>query len=184
MHGQSVTVENIGKTVTDGFEKVSNKMNDFASSDKPRNGLQRLGDVVVTIFGFLLKFIAILVGVILLPVLLLVVFVLVVVAFALMVGGTGILYHLSPFGSDVLAGAPLPLAIMGCIGVILLIGIPVFSLLYAICTQLFKIKPLPVPFRWTLLGFWIVSLILCGIYVYQMGISGINTLPWYNIFTV
>ena len=28
MRGQSVTVENIGKTVTDGFEKVSNNVND------------------------------------------------------------------------------------------------------------------------------------------------------------
>lgn len=184
MRGQSVTVENIGKTVTDGFEKISNNMNDLVNSQKPRNFLQRLGDLIVTVFGFLLKFIAILVGVILLPVLLLIVFVLVVVFFALMIGGAGAFYHLSPFGPDMFAGAPLPLAIMGCIGVIFLIGIPVFALLYAICGQLFKIKPLPVPFRWTLLGLWIVSLILCGVYVYQMGINGITTLPWYNIFTV
>ena len=35
MRGQSVTLENIGKTVTDGFEKVSNNVNDYMSSDKP-----------------------------------------------------------------------------------------------------------------------------------------------------
>lgn len=184
MRGKSVTVENIGKTVTDGFEKVSNNVNDYINSDKPRNSLQKFGDLIVTIFGFLLKFIVILFSVILLPILLLVVFVLLVVVFALMVGGTSALYHFSPFGSDMFAGMPPSLAIVGCIGVILLIGIPVFSLLYAICCTLFKIKPLPVPFRWTLLGLWIISLILCGVYVYQVGISGITTLPWYNFFTV
>ena len=42
MRGQSVTLENIGKTVTDGFEKVSNNVNNYMSSDKPRSFLQKL----------------------------------------------------------------------------------------------------------------------------------------------
>ena len=87
MRGQSVTVENIGKTVTDGFEKVSNNVNDFISSDKPRNFFQKLADVFVLVIGFILKFFIILAGIFLLPPLVLVVFILVVVTFALLMGG-------------------------------------------------------------------------------------------------
>ena len=125
MRGQSVTLENIGKTVTDGFEKVSNNVNDYMSSDKPRSFLQKLADLFVGVVGFILKFLAILIGIILLPPLLLVAFILVVVTFALIAGGTGFLYQLSPFGANLIAGAPISLAIMGCIGFILLIGIPI-----------------------------------------------------------
>ena len=43
MRGESVTIENIGKTVTNGFEKVSNKANEYINSDKPRTALQKMG---------------------------------------------------------------------------------------------------------------------------------------------
>ena len=176
MRGKSVTLENIGKTVTDGFEKVSSNVNDYMSSDKPRSFLQQLADLFVNVVGFILKFLAILIGIILLPPLLLVAFILVVVTFALIAGGTGVLYHLSPFGADLLAGTPIPLAIMGCIGFILLIGIPIFALVYAICMQLFKAKPLPNTAKWTLLILWIISVALSVIYFYQTGINGWSTL--------
>lgn len=184
MRGKSVTLENIGKTVTDGFEKVSSNVNDYISSDRPRSFLQKLADLFVGVIGFILKFLAILIGIIILPVLLLIVFILVVVIFALIVGGTGVLYHLSPFGMDLYSGAPIPLAIMGCIGVILLIGIPLFALVYAICGQLFNLKQLPVPARWTLVILWILSLTLSIIYFYQTGINGWSSLPWQNFFNV
>lgn len=184
MRGKSVTLENIGKTVTDGFEKVSNNVNDYVNSDKPRSFLQQLADLFVNVVGFILKFLAILIGIILLPPLLLVAFILVVVTFALIAGGTGVLYHLSPFGADLLAGTPIPLAIMGCIGFILLIGIPIFALVYAICMQLFKAKPLPNTAKWTLLILWIISVALSVIYFYQTGINGWSTLPWYNFFNI
>ncbi len=184
MRGKSVTLENIGKTVTDGFEKVSSNVNDYMSSDKPRSFLQQLADLFVNVVGFILKFLAILIGIILLPPLLLVAFILVVVTFALIAGGTGVLYHLSPFGADLLAGTPIPLAIMGCIGFILLIGIPIFALVYAICMQLFKAKPLPNTAKWTLLILWIISVALSVAYFYQTGINGWSTLPWYNFFNI
>ena len=123
-------------------------------------------------------------GIILLPPLLLVAFILVVVTFALIAGGTGFLYQLSPFGANLIAGAPISLAIMGCIGFILLIGIPIFALVYAICMQLFKAKPLPNTAKWTLLILWLVSVVLCVIYFYQTGINGWSTLPWYNFFNI
>ena len=174
MRGQSVTVENIGKTVTDGFEKVSNNVNDFISSDKPRNFFQKLADVFVLVIGFILKFF--MAGIFLLPPLVLVVFILVVVTFALLMGGAGFIYNLSPFGADLINGAPLSMAIMGCIGTILFIGIPIFSLIYAICSQLFKIRPLPTQARWILLALWLISLVLCGVYIHQSGML----YDWHN----
>ena len=183
MRGQSVTVENIGKTVTDGFEKVSNNVNDFISSDKPRNFFQKLADVFVLVIGFILKFFIILAGIFLLPPLVLVVFILVVVTFALLMGGAGFIYNLSPFGADLINGAPLSMAIMGCIGTILFIGIPIFSLIYAICCQLFKVRPLPTQARWILLALWLISLVLCGVYIHQSGMTGMITGTVYTVGT-
>ncbi len=181
MRGESVTVENIGKTVTDGFERISNNVNDYMNSDKPRTFLQKLADTFVLIIGFILKFIAILLGIVLLPILLLIVFVLFITATAmigLIGGGTELLYNLSPFGTAFSTGAPTGLILMGCIGTILLIGIPVFSLVYAICNQLFHVKPMPTQAKWTLLALWGISLILCSIYFYQAGIHGWLPYPW------
>ena len=133
------------------------------------------------LFGFILKFTAILIGLLLLPPLGLIVFILVVITFAILVGGTQVLYQLSPFGADWVAGAPTSLVIMGCIGIILLIGIPIFSLAYAICTQLFKVKPLPNAAKWTLVILWLVSIALSIVYFYQTGINGWSTLPWFEL---
>ena len=140
MRGKSVTLETIGQTVTDGFEKVSNNVNDYISSDKPRSFFQKIADLFVTVFGFLLKFGAVLVGIILLPPLLLVVFILFVITIALIGGGAGILYQLSPFGMDLYNGIPVYMAVIGCIGIILLIGIPAIALLFAIFGQLFNLN--------------------------------------------
>ena len=180
MRGESVTLENIGKTVTDGFEKVSNNVNDYISSDKPRTFFQKLADLFVNVVGFILKFLVILIGILLLPPLLLVAFILVVITFALFTGGTSMLYELSPFGTDLLAGAPTYLVMMGCIGVFLLIGIPIFSIVYAICIQLFKVKSLPTTAKWTLFILWILSIALSLVYFYTTGINGWSTLPWFN----
>ncbi len=184
MRGKSVTLENIGKTVTDGFEKVSDNVNDYINSGKPRSFFQKLGDLIVGIVGFILKFLAILVGIILLPVLLFIVFILVIVMIALVGGGTGLLYNLSPFGADIISGTPVVLAILGCIGFILLIGIPLFSLVYAICTQFFKAKPIPNMAKWTLFILWIIALGMSIYYFYHTGINGWSSIPWYNIISV
>lgn len=169
MRGERVTVETIGKTVTDGVENISNEMSDLINSERPRNFFQKLADTFVAIVGFILKFLMIVIGIVLLPPLAIVIFALIVMTFALIIGGAGFIYNITPFGTDLINGAPLSMTILGCIGTILFIGIPVFSLVYAICTQLFKAKPLPTSAKWTLLVLWIVALIICSIYVRQSG---------------
>ena len=180
MRGKSVTLETIGQTVTDGFEKVSNNVNDYISSDKPRSFFQKIADLFVTVFGFLLKFGAVLVGIILLPPLLLVVFILFVITIALIGGGAGILYQLSPFGMDLYNGIPVYMAVIGCIGIILLIGIPAIALLFAIFGQLFNLKPLPNPAKWTLLVIWILALIGSIIYFVNLGLPARRPYLWHN----
>lgn len=179
MRGESVTIENIGKTVTGGFEKVEHNAREFIQSDKPRNLFQKLADALVQIIGFVLKFLVVLVGVISLPVLVLVLFVLMALVFALLVGGSSLLYQISPFGWDFYAGAPWGLVIMGCISFILFLGIPVFYIGYAICQSFFHVKPLNASAKWTLVILWCLSIILTGIYFYQTGLSGWNSLPWH-----
>ena len=126
----------------------------------------------------ILKFIAILAGIILFPILGLVLFVLLIVAFALLVGGTGVLYHFSPFGMDWYSGAPTALVFMGCISFIIFLGIPVFYIGYAICRSFFHVKPLTATAKWILIVLWMLSIILSGVYFYQTGINGWSSLPW------
>ena len=99
MRGEAVTVENIGKTVTDGFEKVANGVNDYMRSDKPRTFLQKLGDALVMIVGWFLKICLVIFAIICSPVLFVfgVVFVaLLFAAIAVAVGGGAALISFFP----------------------------------------------------------------------------------------
>lgn len=185
MRGKSVNLQNIGKSVTDGFEKTSAHINDYISSDKPRTTLQKFADFLVTFVGVLLKVFAIIIGIILLPVLVLVIFVLFIVIFALFAGGAGALIGTLPFiGPEInfITAVPTYLTVLGSIGAILLLGIPVIALIYLLCGKIFKLSPMPNPAKWILLGLWIVSLILCLVYAYHVGYpphwGHIDWLPW------
>ena len=76
MKGMKVNVENIGKTVTDGFEKV----NDYVKSEKSRTILQKIGEGIVSIVGFLIKAILVVAAICCTPIL----FVLLVVFMSLL----------------------------------------------------------------------------------------------------
>ncbi len=175
MRGESITVENIGKTVTDGFERVSNNVNDYIHSDKTRTGAQRLADGFVSVLGIVLKVFAVLLGIILFPPLLLVLFVMVVVIIALIAGGLGggfgLLYQLMPSTNwNMLSTYPEWMLIGASICTILLIAIPVISVIYAICSQIFKFRPLPVGVKWALVIVWIISLIMNIFFASRYGI--------------
>lgn len=180
MRGESVTLENIGKTVTDGFEKVSGNVNDYVSSDKPRTFLQKLADLFVTVIGAILKFFAVIIGIVLIPVLLLIVFVLVVVTFALVVGGTGLIYQLSPLSSfEFIQDVPLYVSLLGSITIILLLGIPAVTLIYSICTQWFNLKPIATKAKWALLAVWFIALVGLSFYINYVGFPGFHQGDWF-----
>jgi phage shock protein PspC (stress-responsive transcriptional regulator) len=179
MRGESVTVENIGKTVTDGFERVSKNVNEYVHSDKPRTTLQKLGDAIVTIFGAIIKVLAILLSIILFPPLLLVLFVLVIVFFALIAGlfggGFGLLYGLMPFAQwDTLSVYPDGWLIGASISGILVIAIPIISLIYLACVQLFKWKPMASGAKWTLIILWVIAFAATIILGVNFGLPAFN----------
>ena len=96
MRGESVTLENIGKTVTHGFEKVSEGVNNYVASDKPRSVIQKFADLFVQIMGVLIKMIFVFLAIILAPILLITFFVFLVVTFAMLFGGVSFLNNLMP----------------------------------------------------------------------------------------
>lgn len=186
MRGESVTIENIGKTVTDGFEKVSNNVNEYVNSGKPRNTLQKLGDAFVTIIGAIIKVLGVLIGIILLPPILIILFVLVVVFFAMIVallgGGIGILGVLMPFADwNILSSYPETSLLLASISSILLIGIPIIALVYLIGGQAFNWKPMSSGMKWTLLILWIIALISSIIFANNIGPLWDNWHYWDNL---
>ena len=174
MRGENITLETIGQTVTDGFEKVSHNVNDYIKSDKHRNFFQKTADLIVSVFGFLLKFVAILIGIIMLPILLLVVFILFIVGIALIAGGTSVIYSLFPAGCVLMNGMPVYMTAIGCIGMILLIGIPVVALFYIVCGHFFNLKPMTTPAKWTLLVLWLISVAGGIVYLVNIGLPTLS----------
>ena len=165
MRGEAVTVENIGKTVTDGFEKVANGVNDYMRSDKPRTFLQKLGDGLVMIAGWFLKICLVIFAIICSPILFVfgVVFVaLLFAAITVAVGGGAALISHFPMADLVLSTSPLSAIVMYIAG-ILLVGIPLVSLVWAIFSQIFKWQPMNSGLKWTLVILWIVSAACFGI---------------------
>jgi len=171
MRGEAVTIENIGRTVTDGFEKMVNGVNDYMSSEKPRTFLQKFSDTLVMIAGWFLKICLIIFAIICSPVLFVfgVMFVaLLFVAIMVAIGGSAILIALFPTMDVVLPDSPL-IAIVMYIAGILVVGIPLLSLVWSIFSQLFKWQSMNTGLKWTLVILWIVSVACCCICYLMQG---------------
>ncbi|MEL5892534.1 PspC domain-containing protein [Bacteroides sp. GD17] len=182
MRGEAVTVENIGKTVTDGFEKMANGVNDYMKSDKPRTALQKLGDTLVMIAGWILKLCVVIFAIICSPILFVVGVVFVALLFAAVmvaVGGGAALISLFPMFDVVLPTSPLSAIVLYIAG-ILVVGIPLVSLVWAIFGQVFKWQPMNSGLKWTLVILWIVSAACFGI---CFAIQG-ATFPELGIFNI
>ena len=165
MRGEAVTVENIGKTVTDGFEKVANGVNDYMKSDKPRTFLQKLGDALVMVAGWFFKICLVIFAIICSPLVFVFGVVFVALLFAAVmvaIGGGAALISMFPTFDVILPTSPLSAIVMYIAG-ILLVGIPLVSLVWAIFSQIFKWQPMASGLKWTLVILWIVSAAVFGI---------------------
>ena len=176
MRGETVTVENIGKTVTNTFDKVACDVNDYMKSDKPRTHLQKVGDVLMRIFSVVLKAFMILFVAMIVPVL----FVLAVALFILIILTAITLIK----GSAVLIATgmtlpPNPLSFMlMCIAGVLVVGIPIAILLWLALGWLCKWKQSTTP-KWGLLLLWIVS-IACFVITFAHNGSTLAEMGWMN----
>lgn len=157
MRGEPINMENIGKTVTDGFEKV----NDYVRSDKSRSAINRFMNGLVRVIGFIIKVILIIVAICCAPVLLIAL----VIIFALLMAATGLLatvpavvYHVLPEVDwnmiTVSDTAVIALAVCG----IFAVGIPVVGLFQLILQGCNVWKPMSTPVKVTLILLWIIAL--------------------------
>ena len=166
MRGEPITVENIGKTVTDGFEKVAGGVNDYVRSGKPRTFMQKLGDSLVRVCGGVLKVLLVIAVVCFSPFLLVMAIVLVALIIALIaavIGGGAAFASIFPVTWG-LTEFVSPLAILVMyISAAFLICIPLFALVWLLWSQLTHSKAMNSGLKWTLLILWIVSAACFGV---------------------
>lgn len=176
MRGEAVTVENIGKTVTNAYEKVADGVNEYVNSDKPRTHIQKLGDLLMHIVRVLLKIGMIAFVVICSPVifvLAIALFVLIVLTAITLIKGSAVL---------IATGMTLPsnplLFMLMCIAGVLVVGIPIAILLWVALGWLCNWKQSTTP-KWGLLILWIVS-IACFVVAFAHYGFTFAQMGWFN----
>ena len=142
MRGQPITVENIGKTVAAEKEPVT--------STERKGCLAGFIDLCVGLMKVFLIGLGCLVG---LPLLFALVIIIIVVIAVLFGVGGGMLGGLPSF---LVVDRP----VLATITFLLIVGIPVVALIYAIISHFAKLKPLNRSVKWTFLIIWILALIL------------------------
>ena len=173
MKGMKVNVENIGKTVTDGFEKV----NDYVKSEKSRSVLHKIGEAIVSVVGFLVKAILIIVAVCCTPLL----FILLVVCFSLLMAAVGAIgslptffYHAMPAVDwSVVTSSPVTSALLSVSG-ILVVGIPIVGFIHFLMSTFGGWKAMPFAVRMTLLILWLIALGVGLFFMFNFGMEAIH----------
>lgn len=166
MRGEPINMENIGRTVTEGFDKV----NDYVHSEKPRSFLHQLGNAIVKIAGFIIKFVLVLLAICLTPVLL----VGLVVLFALLMAATGmlasvpaVLYYSMPDVDWSLIGSSSSAVIGLSICGLFVVGIPIIGLLQLILQSFNVWKPMSTTTKVILTLVWFISLVVGFIFLFN-----------------
>ena len=156
MKGEPVNMENIGKTVTDGFEK----MNDYVHSDKPRSFVEKLGNLFFSVLGFIVKLAFVILAICCAPV----VMVGLIVLFALLMAATGVLvsvpaffYEALPYINWDMVGTSAGLAVTMVVCGLLLIGIPVVGLIHFVLHITGKKEPMSTSMKILMILLWIVA---------------------------
>lgn len=166
MRGEPINMENIGRTVTEGFDKV----NDYVHSEKPRSFLRQLGNAIVKIAGFIIKFILVLLAICLTPVLLAGL----VVLFALLMAATGmlasvpaVLYYSMPDVDWSLIGSSSSAVIGLSVCGLFVVGIPIIGLLQLILQSFNVWKPMSTTTKVILTLVWFISLVVGFIFLFN-----------------
>ena len=173
MKGMQVNVENIGKTVTDGFEKVNN----FVKSEKPRSFLQQVGEAIVGVVGFLIKCILVIAAICFTPVL----FVVLIVFVSLLAAATGaisavptLLYEMMPRVDWTIVNlSPFTTSLMSISG-IMVIGIPIVGFIHFLMSSFGGWKPMPFATRVVLIILWLIALGVGLFFMFNFGMAAIH----------
>ena len=170
MKGMKVNVENIGKTVTDGFEK----MNNYVKSDKPHSVLHKTGEGFVSLVGGLVKAILVFAAICCMPML----FFLMVICFSMFMTAIGVISDLPEFfyksmrhvDWSVVTTSPHSTTILSLLG-ILVIGIPIIGFIHFLMSTLGGWKPMSFGARAVLVVLWLFALGVGAFFFINFGLA-------------
>ena len=173
MKGMKVNVENIGKTVTDGFEKV----NDYVKSEKSQSILHKIGEGIVSIVGFLIKAVLVIAAICCTPFL----FILLVICLSLMSVAIGVTASLPTFFYRAfpkidwmtVSSAPFTTMLMSIAG-ILVISIPIIGFVHFLMSTFGNWKPMSFASRMLLLILWLIALGVGTFFMFNFGMMAIH----------
>ena len=153
MRGQPATMENIAREVEEGFERLSQQMNNVGAKGMAPNGLARVVAVLGQIFGFLIRLFVkfwLLIAILVVAGL----FIGLIVAWAsgifALATAAPFIEYLSPFSSGV--------TWLGAANLFFLFGIPIFGLCLITARTLFKVRP-PAWLGRSLGLFWVLNVV-------------------------
>ncbi|MDR3129852.1 MAG: PspC domain-containing protein [Tannerellaceae bacterium] len=160
MRGEEVTVENIGRTMT---------MPPEDQEETEDSWIRKVGHGITQVFGFVLKGLVVVLGVLVVPpivfALTIMIIVLVSVSTGLMTGSVESIFFPDWWGP----WNPAVMALV-CICGVLVIVLPIGASGYALGSRLFGWREVSKAMKWTLVGLWVVSLIVSSFYMVHYAI--------------
>ena len=166
MQGKDITVENIGKQVSNEGEYESSKSSKSNSESFINSLFRGLGCMVKGFLIFLL--------IILTPVWIVIFIALVAVLFAAIIGGTAFIGFLGEPIASVIVQTPVSMVA----SLVLIIGIPIGVAIYSLLKLGFKLPPISTTAKWILFIVWIISFILFGV-----GNAGLLS-NWWTVYAM
>lgn len=156
MKGIKANVKNIGETVTEGYEKV----NDYVQNEQTKSTLQKIGEGIVNVAGFLIKCLLIIVALCMAPVL----FIMLLVFFSFLMVATGIITAIPSILYDMLPQVdwtffntyPVASVLLSISG-ILVIGLPIIGIIHTLMSTFGNWKPMSVGSRIAFICIWIFA---------------------------
>lgn len=184
MEGIAVTVENIGKSVSQGAARMGKDVNDFISSEQTTSHARKAADGIVKVAGAVLKgALAVFAGLLTVIVFTLLLGIVLDIASIVMVStvGDGAFLAMIPGAEvEVYHGLSLSWGLVCCLALMLLIAIPLFALSHSIFKEVLGGKKLP---QWatissTIIWFFALMLVFC---FFMMALSHEGSLepPYY-----
>lgn len=156
MRGEPVNVENIGKTVTDGFERV----NESIRSEKTQSFLHQLASGFARFIGGVLKIILVIIAICLVPCLLgalVALFALILAAAGILVSVPAFFYQAMPYIDWGVLGTMSAPAVAFAICGLVVVALPVIGLLQLLMQSFGRWKPMSTWTKVLLILLWLVA---------------------------
>ena len=164
MRGEPVNVENIGKTVTDSFEK----MNDYVHSESAHTIMGKALKIFFSVIGFTVKLMLVILAICCVPVVIVVLTVLVALLLAatgVLVSVPAILYDALPYINWDMVGTSAGTVVTMVVCGLLLVGIPVVGIIHLVLHVAGQKESMSVTAKVVMTLLWLVAAAVCVILV-------------------